>query len=112
MHPFACSCICEIIQFYNSHGQCLQALFIFNNCFFSSYTYTIIYFFIRAGFYYIENLEEYTGLKCLWLESNGLKKIEHLDAQKELRCLYLHQVCASKSPKHPCHTYETSIVHQ
>lgn len=41
------------------------------------------------GFDEIANLEDYTQLKCLWLDSNCITTIQGLDNQRDLKCLFL-----------------------
>lgn len=41
------------------------------------------------GFPKIENLEEFTELRVLYIEGNCIDRIENLDQNLKLRCLYL-----------------------
>ncbi|KRX07267.1 hypothetical protein PPERSA_06882 [Pseudocohnilembus persalinus] len=48
------------------------------------------------GFNIISNLEEFTGLKSLYLEGNAIQKIQGLEALTELKQLCLQQNCIQK----------------
>jgi len=46
------------------------------------------------GYLRIENLDEYTAARCIWLEANGLQEIENLEPCKDtLRQLFIQQNC-------------------
>ena len=48
------------------------------------------------GFQSIQNLESFTGLQVLWLETNAIQRIENLMNQNDLRSLYMQQNCINK----------------
>ena len=46
---------------------------------------------MNVGFEKIQNLEAFSKVRAIWLESNGIEAIEGLDHMTKMRCLYLHQ---------------------
>ncbi|SPP85988.1 dynein assembly factor 1, axonemal homolog isoform X2 [Drosophila guanche] len=48
------------------------------------------------GYQCIENLDEYTELKTLWLESNAISEIQNLTKLTKLKCLYLQNNLITK----------------
>ncbi|KAG0555939.1 hypothetical protein KC19_11G014400 [Ceratodon purpureus] len=45
----------------------------------------------QKGIQNIQNLDEYTGLRTIYLECNAISKMENLEPLVNLRCLYLNQ---------------------
>lgn len=45
------------------------------------------------GFGYIRNLEQFTDLKCLYIEGNGLRSLKGLEQNIELKSLYAQENC-------------------
>jgi len=68
-----------------------DVLYLHYNGKFLDFSYRLFNWFV--GFTRIENLQEFTGLKVLYLNENAIEKIEGLEKLRNLRSLYLHSNC-------------------
>lgn len=74
---------------YLHYQGLLTAICIFSRIYVHTYE-QFIHKCIAIGYQKIECLEEYTGLKCLWLESNAISELTGFDTLSQLRCLFIH----------------------
>lgn len=69
-------------------SQCIRALCKKNDLYLSPALNEVLYLHFM-GFNEIACLEDYTQLRCLWLDSNAITQIQGLDNQRDLKCLFL-----------------------
>lgn len=56
----------------------------------------------RRGFKLIENLDEYTEVRALWLNGNSLRRVCNLHPLSKLKCLFLQQNCLTRIENLSC----------